>query len=120
MNAHTRRAVAYIVGRLASDSAATGVSDLSESNRRYRFSGRVNTEEVNVYDHDESCHVAGAPSSLYHFGNRAHIELAMNGAQFSGYDFDSAHHFNGSVQDKRVRVVRLYDSEHDGDFLYEL
>jgi hypothetical protein len=120
MNAHTRRVVAYIAGRLASDSTATGVSDLSESSRRYRFSGRVGTEEVNVFDHDEGCHIAGAPSSLYHFGNGAHIQLAMDGAQFSGYDFDSAHHFNGSVQDKRVRLVHLYDFEHDGNFLYEL
>jgi hypothetical protein len=120
MNAHTRRAVAYIAGRLASDSTATGVSDLSESSRRYLFSGRVNTEDVNVYDHDTGCHIAGAPSSLYHFGNGAQIELSMDGAQFSGHDFDSGHYFHGSVQAKRVRLVRLYDFEHEADFLYEL
>lgn len=116
MNAHTRRAVAYIAGRLASASTATGVTDLSEATR-FLFSGRVDTEEVSVYDHAEGCHIGGAPSSLYHFGNGANIELAMDGAQFSGYDFDSANHFHGSVQGKRVR---LYDLEHDAEFLYRL
>ncbi|MHA7635039.1 hypothetical protein [Corallococcus sp. M7] len=108
MNQPTRRAVAYIAIRLISGRHASAVYDYSEG-RHFHFSGDTGADNVNVYDHDQHCHIGGAPSSLYHFGNKNHLELKIEGQQFSGYDYDSRKHFSGSVNGNSVSLYD-YDS----------
>ena len=114
MEAHTRRAVAYIAGRLISGSDAAAVYDYSES-RYVNFSGDVDAQNVNVYDYEQSRHIGGTLPSLYHYGNSRHIDLKVNGADFEGYDYASNKHFSGHVDGKNVS---LYDYEHGQYFNY--
>ncbi len=116
MNAHARRAVAYIAARLASGLSAGAVYDYSEG-RYVNFSGQVTAQNVNVYDYDEGAYVSGNPSSLYHYGDGAFIQLRLNGPQFNGYDYGSGQFYSGSV---RGRNVSLYDYEHGSYFNYSI
>jgi hypothetical protein len=108
MQPHTRRAVAFIAGRAISGSDASAVYDYSES-RYVFFSGDVSAGNVNVYDHEENCHVGGSLPSLYHYGNGQHIQLDVSGTQFNGFDYGSGQHFSGTVNGQAVSV---YDYEH--------
>jgi hypothetical protein len=116
VNAHTRRAVAYVAGRLVTGSESGAVYDYSES-RHVNFSGTVSDQNVNVYDYDEGCFVSGSPASLYHYGDGQFIQLNVNGAQLSGYDYGSGQHFSGSVQ---ANSVTVYDYEHGSYFNYAI
>lgn len=116
MNAHTRRAVAYIAGRVVTASASGAVYDYSEG-RYVNFSGDVTAEQANVYDYEQGCYVGGQLSSLYHYGNGRHVQLNVDGTQFSGYDYASGRHFNGSVQGNSVTV---YDYEQGQYFNYSV
>jgi hypothetical protein len=115
MNAHTRRAVAYIAGGLANKANASSVYDY-DTGRHFPFSGTVGVS-TGVYDHTQRCHVGGSPPSLHHYGNGRHITLTMHGAAFSGYDYDSGRHFSGRVS---VRSVSLYDYDGGGYHNYSL
>jgi hypothetical protein len=116
MDGHTRRAVAYIAGRLVRGSAAAAVYDYAEE-RHVNFTGEVSAQHVNVYDYEQRCNVSGAPSSLYHYGNRRYIELNVAGMQFSGHDGASGRHFNGNV---RGNGVTVYDYEQEQYFDYSV
>jgi hypothetical protein len=105
MNEPTRRAVAYIAARLVSGKTASAVYDYGVS-RYFHFSGDVRAGTVNVYDHDQACHIGGTLPSLYHYGNKKHLNLEIKGSQFSGYDYDSGKHFSGSISGS---AVSLYD-----------
>jgi hypothetical protein len=116
VNAHVRRAVAYIAGRLVSGADSGAVYDYSEG-RYVNFSGQVTPQNVNVYDYDEGNFVGGNPASLYHYGDGQYIQLNVNGPQFSGYDFGSGQHFSGNVN---ARNVTVYDYEHGNYFNYSI
>jgi hypothetical protein len=116
MEPHTRRAAAYIAGRAISGSDASAVYDHSES-RHVNFSGSVLPPDVNVYDHEQSCHIGGSLPSLYHYGNGQHIQLEVTGTHFSGYDHATGQHFSGTVNGQ---VVSVYDHEHGQHFNYSV
>jgi hypothetical protein len=107
MKTHTRHAVAYIAGRMASGRTSSSVYDYQES-RHVNMSGNLSGGSISAYDYDQRCHITGSRTSLYHYGNRAHLGLKLNDAMFSGYDYDSRAHFSGSVNGKNVS---LYDYE---------
>ena len=115
MNAPTRRAVAYIVGRV-SGSRATTVYDFDDA-MHHHFSGTVNGAQVNIFDHSEACHITGNLPQLFHHGNAMHLQLTIDGSNFRGYDYDSAMHFQGWV---RGNQVSLYDMEHAQHFNYQV
>jgi hypothetical protein len=117
MRPHTRRAVAYIAGRLVSGREATAVYDYSE--RRYvHFSGEVSEDAANVYDYEERCHIGGSLPSLFHYGNRRHIQCNRSGTQvIDGFDYDTNRHFNVNVSGQAVSV---YDYEHGQYFNYSV
>ena len=104
MNPHTRRAVAYVVSRLSGRSA-TGVYDY-DAGGHFSFSGDVSTNACSAYDHGQGCHISGTPPSLYHHGNAKHLNVELNGSNFSGYDYDSGRHFTGTVNGN---AISLYD-----------
>ena len=114
MQDHTRRAVAYIAGRMISGQDATAVYDYTASSH-FHLSGTVSGSNVNVYDFGQSCHVGGSPSSLYHYGNGGHIQLRVNGSNFSGYDYATSSHFSGSV---KGRAISIYDYGQSRYFQY--
>lgn len=116
MNAHVRRAVAYIAGRLVSGSDSGAVYDYSEG-RYVNIGGQVTARNVNVYDYEQRCYVAGTPNSLYHYGDGQFIQIDVNGPQFTGFDYGSGQHFSGSVQ---TRSVNLYDYEQGSYFNYSI
>ena len=51
-------------------------------------------------------------SSVYDYGNGAHIQLNMNGSQFSGYDYDSGNHYSGTVNGSSVSIYDYETSQH--------
>jgi hypothetical protein len=113
---HTRHAVAYIAGRLVLGTTSTAVYDYQEG-RRISMSGNVTGSTISAYDYAQRCHIGGSRTSLYHYGNRGHLTLQRNGAQFAGYDYDSKKHFNGSVNGKSVS---LYDYETSQYYNYSI
>jgi len=107
MNINTRGCVAYIAARLCGLAKVTALYDHSQS-KALSVSGAVRDREIDVYDYDRSCHVAGSLENLYDYGNGAHIQFAYDGEKFSGYDYASKFHFTGSIE---AGFVSLYDYE---------
>lgn len=114
MTPQTRRAVAYIVGRLSSNSRATAVYDNDQGNH-FMFSGQVGPGRISIYDYAAGVHVTGTPGSLYHYGNNAHLNLSLRGRSFSGYDFHTGSHFSGTVSGSSVSI---YDHQSSRYFNY--
>lgn len=116
MKAYTRRAVAYVAGTLITGYESSAVYDYQDK-RHVSMSGAVTSSGVSVYDHEQRCHIAGSSVSLYHYGNRAHITLQLNGANFSSYDYDSNAHFSGTANSRNLQV---YDYETRAHYNYLL
>ncbi len=110
MTPGTRACVAYIAAGL-NGSNSSSVFDYTES-KYINISGAVNSSNVNIYDHDRGCHVTGSPSNLFDYGVSSHIQLNMNGTQFSGYDYHSGNHFSGNVNNKAVSIFDYETSSY--------
>ena len=97
----TRRAIAYITGRLIAKPNATAVFDYG-GHGFTSFSGDVDADRVNVYDYERGCFVSGDSRnrgfSLYDYGTSGHTDLMMKGESFEGYDYHSGAHFSGEVK----------------------
>ncbi len=110
MKASIRPVVAYVAGRLVSDTNASSVYDYDRG-RHVNMSGTVSNQQVNVYDYDRGCHFGGSGNgghfSLYHYGDGHHVNLDLEAdGRFRGYDYGSGSHFNGKVNG---RSISLYD-----------
>lgn len=115
MKDNTRRVVAFVAGRLISGSETWSIYDCEES-RTCRFSGTVSPERILVYDPEQRCMISGYGEegcySLYHHGNRRHIELMIRDSGFEGYDYDSRSHFSGSVEGSSVVIFDGQDRKY--------
>jgi hypothetical protein len=120
MRAHTRRAVAFIAGRLISAERSDTVEDVSDG-RRYRFAGNLESGRVDIRDGSLGCPITGtgrdSTYELFHGLNRQLIKLDLEGDRFSGYDYDSLNGFTGRVSG---RSVSLYDNELHRSFSFTL
>jgi hypothetical protein len=115
MNDGTRRAVAYIAGRLHDEREASAVLDLA-TGRHAWFEGTVGPK-VAVYDHSRNALVGGVPTALYDAGTHHYVNLEMSGDSFTGFDHASNHHFGGRVVGGRVWI---FDCEPERRYSYEL
>ncbi|MEO0026425.1 MAG: hypothetical protein ABIK54_06670 [candidate division WOR-3 bacterium] len=108
MKDETRRVVAFIAGKLIAGSGAWAIYDCEEA-RSWRFSGSVSPEQILVYDPEANCRISGYGEedsySIYHHGNRHHIELKIEGSGFEGYDYGSGSRFSGSVEGSSVVIL---------------
>jgi hypothetical protein len=116
VKAHTRRAVAYIVGRLVAEKDSDSVYD-HDADELFSFAGKVSSTAIDVYDYERRCAVVGSPNSLYHSGNRKAVRLEIRGNEFSGYDDDTGKPYSGGVKNG---LVSIYDSEVSRHFHYSV
>lgn len=115
MNPATRGAAAYIAGSLISGLRKGYVYDYSTGAYR-RFSGSLEPGRVNIFDHDVGAYVTGSGAagalSLYHYGQSSHLQLRVNGNQFTGYDYGTGSHFSGQVNGSNVSLYDYGDSAY--------
>jgi len=120
MKEYTRRAIAYIAGRLISGSDVLAVYDYSVT-KHFNFNGDISLIEVSVYDYEQKCYISGSgisrSYSLYHYGNQKYIDLNISDSGFDGYDYDSSKYFSGNVDGNSIS---LYDYEFSKYFNYIL
>jgi hypothetical protein len=116
VKAHTRRAVAYIVGRLVSEKDSDSVYD-HEADELFSFGGKISSTAVDVYDYERRCAVGGSLHALYHAGNRKQVRLEIMGHEFSGYDDDTGKPYSGIV---KSGLVTIYDPEVKKHFHYSV
>jgi hypothetical protein len=110
VNSNPRACIAFIAAGL-SGTKGSSVYDYSQS-KHINISGSVNPNNINIYDHDRSCHLSGSPNSLYDYGNSAHIQLNLKGSQFTGYDYHTGNHFSGNINGRSVSIYDYQTSSH--------
>jgi hypothetical protein len=95
MKEETRRAIANAVAARVNGRPPSSVYSY-ESGRRAPMSPS--------YDYEAQAHISDSGAGLYHYGTANHINLNVNGHNFSGYDYDEGHHFSGSVNGSSVQI----------------
>ena len=110
MNANVRSCTAFVAGCLISERPALKIYDYAQS-RTIHFSAiMIDPSQVNVYVHDDDCHFTGTGSgnrlSLYHHGQRHHVDLQIiMGNSFAGYFSGTGSNFAGTVNGSTISVV---------------
>ena len=104
-----RYIVAFLAASLKAGRAYTHVYD-HDAGREIAVGGVVKPDHVEVVEGLTGARILGKPEALLHEGSRSHIQLALEGGGFSGYDYGSASHFRGEFQEEGA-VVQLFDHE---------
>jgi hypothetical protein len=84
MKEEIRRAVAYTAAMRINGSVASAIYSYERGRHSHMTPG---------YDYDTGAHVSRTGGGLYHYGTNSHISFSVNGRNFSGYDYDSGHHY---------------------------
>lgn len=108
-----RRAIAFIAAKAMGRPRGATVYDY-DAGAHFHFSGNVGSR-VSIYDHDAHAHITGSLQSLYHHGFGNHIRLKIDGGKFTGFDFGTGSHFQGTV---RQQNVQFYDFQTGRFFHY--
>ncbi len=122
MEAHVRAVIAYVVGRLVTGKTSSAIYDYSESAFR-SIDGQVMANTIDVFDYKAHCHCHfggtgnGTSFSLFHYGDRHHVDLTITGTHFEGFDYGSRGHYSGDVSRD---TTSLYDHKLQKHFSYTL
>jgi hypothetical protein len=103
-----RYMVAFLAASLNAGRTFTHVYD-HDAQREVAVGGMVRPERVEVVEGRTGARIVGEPKALFHEGSRSHIQLALEGEGFSGYDYASKTHFRGVFQEGGV--VHLFDHQ---------
>jgi len=120
MNDQTRRAVAYIAGRIVSGKPAPSVYDHTTS-RTYNFRGEFAATKITLRDLDSGSDIKGAGGSgmftITQAGNGKPVSLKLNGSTFEGFDYETAKRYRGVITGTSVAVQ---DDQHGREFQYSI
>lgn len=115
MTASNRRVVAFIAASIISGHTGHEVYD-GHQRKHYSITGKATSAEVNVYDHESRTHYIGhqQPDGLgiYNYQTRKYIQLIITNSEFSGYDFASTKHFQGTVHGTMINLNDHQDFQH--------
>ena len=114
MESHTRRAIAYVAGRLINEESRSSIYDYSES-KYTNFGGNVSWSSVSIFDYEQSCYISGSSTNLYHYGDGHYVTLNVEGGQFSGFDYRSGTYFSGRASG---RSLYIYDYDTSRYYQY--
>jgi hypothetical protein len=103
-----RYMIAFLAASLNAGRTFSHVFD-HDAGREVAVGGLVRPDRVEVIEGLTGARVVGEPKALFHEGSRAYIQLAVEGEGFSGYDYGSKSHFNGSFQ--QAGAVQLFDHQ---------
>ena len=103
-----RYMIAFLAASLNAGRTFTHVYD-HDAGREIAVGGVVRPDRIEVIEGFTGARIAGKPGALYHSGSKSHLQLALEGEGFSGYDHGSASHFRGLFQDKGA--VQLFDHQ---------
>ncbi len=103
-----RYMVAFLAASLNAGKTFTHVYD-HDAGREVPVGGVVRPDRVDVLEGLTGARVAGEPAALFHAGSQSHIQLALEGEGFSGYDYGSKSHFRGAFQEGGA--VQLFDHQ---------
>jgi len=103
-----RYMVAFLAASLNAGRTFTHVYD-HDAEREVAVGGIVRPDKVQVIEGLTGARIDGEPKALFHSGSNSHIQLALEGEGFSGYDYASESHFRGQFQD--AGVVQLFDHQ---------
>jgi hypothetical protein len=103
MKEETRRAIAFdAAARIAGRKPST----------IYSYDRARHTHMADGYDYDAQAHFSRSGSGVYHYGTTSHINLSINGSNFSGYDYGAGHHFSGTVSGGTVQIYDYGEGRH--------
>ena len=120
MRDHTRRDVAYIVGRLTG--LASGAVYDHAAGRSISIAGTVEQDAVNVYDYERRVRLSGARSrdglDVFDHGHRTRLQLALRSpGRFVGYDHATKSLFEVRAQG---RAVQVFDFQTRRSYAYSV
>ena len=115
MQSDSRACVAYIAANISKPGSSSVYDNLHS--KQINISGNIDADCINIYDHERGCHIAGTLSSLFDYGNNAHIQLKINGNQFSGYDHHTKNLFSGNINGSSISI---YDHETSSRYQYDI
>ena len=103
-----RYMIAFLAASLKAERTFTHVYD-HDAQREVAVGGVVRPDRVEVIENATGARITGEPKALFHLGSRSYIQLQMEEAGFSGYDYGSKSHYRGLFQ--QGGVVHLFDHE---------
>ncbi len=99
---------------------ATSVFDHSQK-KSILISGTVTSTAIEIFDHAGGCYLGGTKERnshwLYQYRDHHLIELTVQGAMFTGYDYRAGDKFNRKVEGKSIT---LHDPGYSTPFHYSL
>lgn len=103
--------ISLVVSSLVNGRPFTNVYDMQSGSYGF-FSGTASRDNINIFDHSQSCHITGTAEQLFHYGTSSFINIRISGNSFNGYDYDSSSHFNGSVSGNDVTIYDFATSSY--------
>jgi hypothetical protein len=108
MTDSTRARVAAAVASAAKEKTISSVYDYAGGRYR-RTSASTSGSGLSGFDYDTGTHFSGGGGGrldFFDYQNSAHVQLKLEGNQFSGFDYHTSSHFSGSVSGS---AISLYD-----------